>query len=87
MSGIQIGEVKHYYDRVRAAVLVLTDQIRIGDAIHILGHSTDFSQSVTSLQIEHRAVDEAGPGQDVALQVEHRVHPGDKVFRIAGETE
>lgn len=53
--------------------------------MHILGHSTDFRQQVTSLQIEHQPVSEAGPGQDVAMQVERRVRPRDKVFKLTGE--
>jgi putative protease len=86
MSGIQIGQVTHYYDHLGVAVLSLTDRIRLGDTLHILGHSTDFQQPVTSLQIAHQPVEEAGPGQDVALKVDRRVHPHDKVFKVTGET-
>jgi putative protease len=84
MSGIRIGQVTHYYDHVQAAVLALTDVIRVGDTIHILGHSTDFKQEVASLQIEHQPVNEAGPGQNVALKVVQRAHPHDSVFKITG---
>ena len=86
MSGIQIGEVTHYYDRLGVAVLALTDRIRIGDSLHLLGHSTDFQQQVNSLQIAHQPVEEGGPGQEVAMKVERRVHPHDKVFKTTGET-
>jgi len=85
MSGIQIGEVMHYFNHLSVAVLALTDKIRVGDTVHLLGHSTDFQQPVGSLQIEHQPVEEGGPGQDVALKVERRVHPHDKVFKITSE--
>ena len=69
------------------AAIALTEPLRVGDTIHVLGHSTDFRQEVTSLQIEHEAVTEAKPGDDVALKVTQKVHPHDKVFRLTGEED
>lgn len=85
MAGIRLGQVTHYYDHIGVAVLALTDAIRVGDVVHVLGRSTDFQQEVRSLQIEHRAVTEAEPGQDVALKVIRRVHPHDAVYKIVEE--
>jgi acyl-CoA hydrolase len=85
MSGVQIGKVTHFFDHIHVAALSLTETIRVGDTVHFLGHSTDFKQKVTSLQIEHKAVNQAGTGDDVALEVIQTVHPNDKVFRITGE--
>jgi putative protease len=82
MSGTQIGEVTHYYNHLGVAVLALTEKIRLGDTVHVLGHSTDFRQQVTSLQLEHQPVEQGAPGQDIAMKVERRVHPHDQVFRI-----
>ncbi|MBI4771884.1 MAG: hypothetical protein HY784_16100 [Chloroflexi bacterium] len=75
----------HYYNRIGVAVLALTGTIRVGDAIQIIGRSSDFEQRVVSLQIEHQAVSEAGPGADVALRVNQRVRPHDGVFRVGRE--
>ena len=85
MSGIRIGEVTHFYDRLGVAVLKLREPICVGDTLHLLGHHTDFQQKVESMQIEHRAVTGAGPGQDVAVKVAQKVHPGDAVFKVSGE--
>jgi len=85
MSGTQIGQITHYYDHINVAALVLTAPLHVGDTIHILGHSTDFEQKVTSLQIEHRSVDEAGPGEDVGIKVIQKVHPHDKVSKLTDE--
>jgi len=82
MSDNPIGKVKHYFDRIGVAVLELTETIRVGDTIHFLGHSTDFKQTVDSLQLEHQSVPEAKPGQDVALKVSQKVHPNDKVLKV-----
>jgi translation elongation factor EF-1alpha len=85
MSGTQIGKITHFFDHISVAVLKLIEPLRIGDTIHILGHLTDFKQEVTSLQIEHQPVNEAKPGDDVAMKVIQRVHPHDKVFKLTDE--
>jgi len=85
MSGIRIGKVTHFFDHIGVAVLELTDVIRVGDMVHFLGHASDFKQEITSLQIEHQNVDEAHPGQDVAMKVVQKLHPHDAVFKIIGE--
>ena len=85
MSGVRIGEVIHFYDKISVAVIALAEPLSVGDTIHILGRSTDFQQPVTSLQVEHEAITEAGPGQEVALKVTQRVRPRDAVFKLSGE--
>lgn len=85
MTGKRVGSVTHYFDHLSVAVLALTSDIRVGDTLHFLGHSTDFKQEVTSLQIEHKPVEQAKPGADVAIKVTQRVHPNDAIFKIEGE--
>jgi len=82
MAEMSIGKVTHYFDHISVAVLQLTEAIRVGDTIHFHGHSTDFNQTVDSLQLEHQAVSEGKPGQDVALKVVQKVHPNDAVFKV-----
>ena len=85
MSGAQIGTITHFFDHISVAVLALTEKLHVGETIHILGHSTDFKQEITSMQIEHKEVTEAKPGDDVAVKMTQRVHPNDKVFKITGD--
>lgn len=85
MSGTQIGQIVHYFDHLNVAALTLTEPLRVGDTIHILGHSTDFRQKVTSLQIEHQPVQKANPGDDVGMKVIQKVHAHDKVFKLTDE--
>lgn len=85
MSGKIVGEVNHFYNRIGVAVIDLVDSLRLGDQVHFLGRSTDFKQEVTSMQIEHEAITEAGKGQEIAVKVERRVRNHDQVFKITGE--
>ena len=76
-----IGTVIHYYPKISVAAVILEDHIVKGDRIHIRGLHDHMRQSVTSIEIEHIPVEEAGPGQDVGIIVTERVHEGDRVYR------
>ena len=76
-----IGKVIHYYPKISVAAVILEDHIAKGDRIHIRGPHDDLHQSVTSIEIEHMPIEEAGAGQDVGIKVTERVHEGDVVFR------
>jgi len=78
----KVGEVTHYYTRIGVAVIRITAPLRVGDRIAIKGHTTNFEQTVDSMQIEHEAVEEAKPGDLVGLKVVERVREGDIVYKI-----
>ena len=82
---VEIGRVTHYYSHLHVAVLQLAEPLKIGDLIHILGHSTDFMQKVTSLQIDYHNVVGVDPGDDVALKVIEPVRVHDVIYRVPAE--
>ncbi len=77
-----IGKVNHWFGRIDVAGIELTDKLAVGDSIHVLGHTTDFEQEITSMQIMHQDVSEAGPGDDVAVKVQFRARVGDRVYKV-----
>ena len=79
----KVGTVTGYYAKIGVAVVHLTDgALRVGDQIRIRGHTTDFTQAVESIQVEHREIEHADRGSEVALKVRERVHRNDQVLRI-----
>ncbi len=74
--------VTHYYTKAGVAAVVLTKTIRKGDRIRIKGHTTDFEQVVESIEIDHRAVDVAMPGDHVGIKVKERVRKKDVVYLL-----
>jgi translation initiation factor IF-2 len=82
MSDIRVGKVTHFFDRISVAVLALDGQLAVGDTIRFRGHETDFEQKVESLQVEHEAVNSAGPGQEVAMKVAQKARENDEVIKI-----
>jgi len=83
---IKVGRVSHYYDRIGVAVLDLSGELKVGDTILILGRTTEFTQQVVSMEIEHQKVQSVGPGMEVALRVAEPVHKGDTVFKAIENT-
>jgi putative protease len=81
----EIGHVTHYFNHIHVAVLSIKEGLKIGDTIHILGHTTDFTQEVTSLQIEHKNVDWVKPGDDFAIKVNEPVREHDVVYKVVEE--
>lgn len=78
-----IGRVTHYFGHLSVAAVTLTAPLKVGDRIHVRGHTTDLVQAVASMEVEHRSVEQAGPGDDVALAVDDHVREHDLVFREA----
>lgn len=78
----QIGKITHYFTGISVAVVKLSGDLEVGDKIHIQGATTDFTQEVKSMQIEHDEVKKAGEGQSVGLKVKDRVREGDDVFKV-----
>jgi hypothetical protein len=80
--GERIGVVTHYFGHLSVAVVKLESTLRVGDTIHIRGHTTDFSQRVESLQVEHAPVSEVGPNDDFGLKVNEHVREHDVVYKV-----
>jgi putative protease len=77
-----IGTVTHYFPKVRAAVIKLKAPLAVGDTVKIKGHTTDFTQTITSIQIDHVPVNQAKKGQEIGLLVDSRARQHDTVYKV-----
>jgi len=77
----EIGVITHYFPHVQAAVIKLRAPLGVGDTIKIKGHTTDLTQSVTSMQVDRVAVDSAKKGAEIGVRVDSRVRQHDQVFK------
>jgi putative protease len=81
--GKRIGVVTHYFGQVSVAIVRLeSGTLRVGDMIHIRGHTTDFKQKVESLQVDHAPATEVGPKDDFGLKVVEHAREHDVVFKV-----
>ena len=81
-EGKLIGKVTHYFGNIGVVVLELTDTLKVGDTIRIVGGTTDFTQTVDSMEIEHKKVEEAKKGDSIGLKVSQKVREGYKVYKL-----
>jgi len=79
----EVGFVVHYFSHLNVAGIDVTkESIQVGDVLHFKGHTTDFEQTITSMQIEHKEVAKAKKGDSIGMQVSDKVRVHDKVFKV-----
>ena len=82
MAEKKIGTVMSYYSRIGVAAIELEGPLKIGDKVKIKGSTTDFEQTVDSMQIENKRVSEAKKGASIGIKVKDKVRPNDIVYKL-----
>jgi putative protease len=83
MSEVKVGRVTHYFGHLQVAVFEITDgELNVGDTVRIAGHTTDVTQPVETMQVEHQTIPSAKAGQSVGVKVNQRVRKHDVVFKV-----
>lgn len=82
MPETEIGKVMDFFARPVVAGIDMSGDLKVGDKIHIKGHTTDLEMVVNSMQIDNKDVTEAKKGQSVGVKVPDRVRSGDTVYKI-----
>jgi putative protease len=78
-----VGVITHYYSHLGVAVAQLNKgSLKTGDTIHVKGHTTDFTQTVDTMEYEHQHIDQAGAGQNIGLKVIDHAREHDIVYRV-----
>ena len=84
MTEQEIGRVMDFFARPVVAGIDMSGTLKVGDSIHIKGHTTDIEMVVDSMQIDNANVSEAKKGQSVGIKVPDRVRAGDTVYKVTG---
>ena len=85
MDEEKIGVVSHYFGNIKVAGIEITDgELAVGDTIHIKGHTSDFTQTIDSMQIEHEDVEKASVGDSIGLRVVEHAREHDIVYKVLG---
>jgi len=79
----KVGRIEHFYSKAGVAVVEVSAIIKKGDKILIRGGTTNLTQLVESMEVEHKQVNEAQAGQRVGLKVAERVRENDLVYKVA----
>jgi putative protease len=83
MEEKKVGEVIKFFGKINvAAIRLIEGSLKVGDKIHIVGHTTDITETIGSMQIENKNVQEAGPGADIGIKIQGKVREHDVVYKV-----
>jgi putative protease len=86
MTEVELGKVTHYFSKIGvAAIEIERESLTVGDTIHVKGHTSDFTQKIDSIQLDHQSVPVARAGQSVGIHVTAHAHEHDKVWKVVEE--
>ncbi len=81
--GEEVGVITHYFNKIGVGVVKIEKgSLKVGDKIRIKGATTDFEQTVESMQKEHESIEEAKEGESVGLKVKEHVREHDRVYKV-----
>ena len=79
----QVAVIVKFFAKPSVAALEITNgSLKIGDVLRYKGHTTDFIEEVTSMEIDNQSMDEAKVGDLVGIKVKERVRENDKVYKV-----
>lgn len=81
-QGTKIGEVKHYYSKISVAIVELEAPLKVGDKVKFVRGEDEFEQTVESMQVEHKDIEEAKAGDVIGLKVDQEAKEGAEVYKI-----
>jgi len=79
----EIGEVTHWYNKISVAVIKLTGTLKTGDTIKVRHGEDEFEENISSMQIDHKGVESAGKGSEVAIKLSHEARDGSVIFKVS----
>lgn len=81
-EGKKVGEITHFFGKIKVGVVKLSGILKVGDNIRVIGGETDFDQSVQSIEIDKKKVKKAKKGDLIGLSFSQKVRKGYKVYKI-----
>ena len=82
MEEKKIGVITHYFGQISVGIIKLDAPLKVGDTIHIKGATSDFTQKVDSMQVEHKNIEEAKKGDSIGLKVAEHARENDTVYQV-----
>jgi putative protease len=87
MPDEQVGVIVKFFAKPSvAAIEVTSGSIKRGDTLKYLGHTTDFTEEVLSMELDNQPIEEAKVGDLIGVKVKERVRENDKVYKVVEES-
>ena len=82
MAEKEIGKVNHWYDKISVAVIDLKDVLKAGDRIKVKRGDEEFEEAIGSMQVDHKDVSSAKPGDKVAIKLSQKTKEGAVIYKM-----
>ncbi len=83
MGEEKIGEVVKFFAKPSVAAVKITEgELTVGDTVKFLGHTTDFEDTIETMEINNEKIDKAAVGDYIGIKVPERVRPGDEMYKM-----
>jgi len=76
-----IGEVTHFYGNLGVAIVKFKEAVKVGTKVKIKGSTTDFEETIKSMQYDHKPIETAKKSQEVGIKVDNKVREGDLIYK------
>jgi translation elongation factor EF-1alpha len=77
-----VGTITHYFGGIHVAAIKLESELRKGDTVHIKGYTSDFTQTVESMQLNQQDIQVGQKGEEIAIKVKEQARVNDKVYKV-----
>lgn len=78
-KGKKVGVVTHFYNKIGVGIVKFNQAVKIGASLHFKGHATDFKQTISDMEFDHKKIQAAKKGQEVGIKLDQRVRNNDEV--------
>ncbi|MEK7121663.1 MAG: translation elongation factor-like protein [Patescibacteria group bacterium] len=78
----ELGKIVHWYDKINVAVIRLSGKLSVGDRIKVKRHDSEFEETVSSMQLDHKDIASGKKGQEIAVKFSNEGHDGAVVFKV-----
>lgn len=77
-----VGVIDDYYSHLSVMTLTLQSPLKVGDKIHVRGHTTDMTEILESMQIDHVPVASAKTGDPIGIKAVGKCRAGDYLYKV-----
>ena len=81
----EIGVITHYFDKISVGIVKLKSSLKVGEKIRVKGTSSDFTQFINSMQLNHQGIQQAKKGDEIGIKIDYPVHENDRVYKLTAK--
>lgn len=78
----QSGKITHFFGKIKVAVVKVSDPLKIGDKIKVVGGETEFTQTISSMEVDGKKIKSAKKGMIIGLKLSKKAREDYKIYKL-----